>query len=84
MRSGWDFVEVVLMVPHRCPIPVGGRVGEHVSRSPQSRGGRWSIAAVLVIRVSWGSAPWPVARQGIGKVKASGLPGCLVRAVQRE
>ena len=47
------------MVPHWCPILVGGRGGGHVCGSLRSRGGRLSIAAVSLIRVSWGV--WAVA-----------------------
>ena len=54
MRSGSGFVEVVLMVPHRCPILGGGLGGGHAFRSPRSRGGRWSMGVISVICVSLG------------------------------
>ena len=65
------------MVPHQCPIPVGGRAGGHVCCSPGSPAGRWSMAAVAVIRVSW--SIWAVAcclsghreSQGVGVTRMS-------------
>ena len=72
------------MVPHRCPTLVGGRGGGLVRRSLCPCGARCSMVVVLVICVSWGGpGSLPVVGQGIGKVKASGLPGWLTRAVQR-
>ena len=80
----WGCVEVVPMVPHRCLTLVGGRGGGLVGRAMWPCGGRCSMVAVSVIRVSWkGAGSWPVVGQGIGEVKASGLPRCLTRAVRR-
>ena len=59
------------MVPHRCPIPAGGRGGGHVCRSPRSRGGRWSMAVVSVIRVSRGV--WAVACRLSGHQEGQGI-----------
>ena len=81
MRSGWGCVEVVLIVPHQCPIPAGGWDGGHVCRSPRSLGGQWSMAAVSVIRLSWGV--WAVAcclsghreSQGVAVIRVSGEGG---------
>ena len=72
-------MEMVLMVPHRCPIPVGGRGGGNVCLSPRSSGGRWSMAAVSVIRVSWGVLAVTLSGhregQGVGVTQMSGEGG---------
>ena len=47
------------MLPHPCPIPLGGWGGRHVCLCPRSHGVRWSMAAVPVIRVS--SEVWVLA-----------------------
>ena len=72
------------MVPHRCSNLVGGRAGGLRGWSLWSCGGRCNMVAVSAIRVSCeGPGLWPVVGQGIGKIKASAIPGCLTRAVRR-
>ena len=70
------------MVPLRWSALVGRRGCGHVRRPLWSHGDGWGMAAVSVIRASRGSGLWRVACKGIGKVRAWGLPGCLVRALQ--
>ena len=71
------------MVPLWCSALVGRQGCGHVRSSLWSHGDGWGMAAVSVICASWGSARWPNGFEGIGKVRASGLAGCLVRAVRR-
>ena len=51
---------VVSIVPVWCFVLVGGRGCGYLRWSLWSHGDRWGTAAVLLIRVSWGSGPWPV------------------------
>ena len=71
------------MVPHRCFTLVWGPGGGLVGQLTWPCGARWTLIALSVIRVSWrGPGSWPVVIQGIGKVMASRVPGCLKRARQ--